>query len=58
MKMPKCPNCHCTMYRIYTFRDGRKPIGYYCSECKKCKLNNGIKLLSEPLFIGLKKVIN
>ena len=58
MKMPKCPICGCRMVRIYTRQhEGRMPIGYYCSECNKCKLNNGITLLSGPLYIGLKEII-
>jgi hypothetical protein len=58
-KRPRCDNCKESMQNIY-IRNGSYRyfnIGYFCSTCNYAYLNNEIKAISLPVFIGLKKVI-
>ena len=51
---PKCPTCHYAMRNVL-MRNANHTIklGYFCSECNLIKLKPGIKLIHDPIFIGL-----
>lgn len=56
---PKCPECHAAMRNVSmkNYYDTIK-LGFYCSECNRIKLKPGIKLIHEPIFIGLNEVFS
>jgi len=59
-KRPQCFKCKEAMRSVY-MRNGTyryTNLGYYCKTCKTVYINNGIKIGSGPIWIGMKKVIS
>ena len=51
---PKCPRCRRAMRYLFIRNEySRIKLGFYCFECNRVKLKPGIKLIHDPIFIGL-----
>lgn len=56
-KKPKCRICNSILYILGTHaHDTVDKKGWYCKVCNVVYLNKGIKVRTDALFIGLKKI--
>ena len=56
MRRPKCPNCKCSMVKVFYHQQYPKQIGFICIGCNRIKLQENIIVINDDLWIGLQKL--
>ena len=57
-KRPRCEICSTLMLNLVIRRHKtQESKGFFCEYCNSIIVNNGIRVIKTPVFIGLKKVI-